>query len=835
MNILYQIILNCSDDAVWPKYNDQVLKLGEVLSQSNNEIIKLKGKKAIAEALNNIGYLANTEGDIPKAIEYYTKSLKMQEEVGDKKGMASTFNNFGYIYEHKGDLVKGEQFYQKSLKIQEDLGDKKDIAIVLNNIAHIYETQGKIKEAMIYHKKNMRLREEVGDKQGLATTINNVAIIYENQGDLDSALKMQLISLKIREDINDKKGIAGSLNNIGLIYDRQGDITKALWYYNKSLKIQIEIKSRFGEANTLNNISQTYNNQGNIAKALEYMSRSLKLYEEMDDKKGIAAMLSNIGTVYFAQGDLVNAEAYYKKSLKINEEAGEKSGTANSLLNLGTLYAKQNNLQKAFDHFNRSLMIREEMGNKKGIAGALNKIGEIYFKRDELSNALNSFNRSLRLYAEIRNKDGLTYVFNNLSRVYLKQKKHTLALAYCDSSIAFSKELGFPENLLLSENTHSKIDSATGNYLAAYLHYKNYIIYRDSIHNKETRKAGIKNQLKYDYEKKALADSIRVNEEKKVISAQLKEEKTKSYSLYGGLALVLIFSGFMVNRFMVTSKQKKIIELKEQETQKQNLVISHQKEMVEEKHKEITDSINYAERIQRSFLASSELLDSNLKEYFVFFQPKDVVSGDFYWASKLRNDNFILATADSTGHGVPGAIMSILNISSLERAVEQGLLEPAEIFNHTRTTIIERLKKDGSELGGKDGMDCSLISFDFNNSRLTYSAANNPVWIVREDQIIELVPDKMPVGKHDKDHIPFTQHDVDLKKGDVVYTLTDGLPDQFGGPKGKKFMYKKLKELLITISSEPMKTQKQILVKTLNDWKGGLEQVDDVCLIGIRV
>jgi serine phosphatase RsbU (regulator of sigma subunit) len=341
--------------------------------------------------------------------------------------------------------------------------------------------------------------------------------------------------------------------------------------------------------------------------------------------------------------------------------------------------------------------------------------------------------------------------------------------------------------------------------------------------------------LKYDYEKKALADSVRVNEEKKVISAQLRVEKTKSYSLYGGLALVLVFSGFMVNRFRVTSKQKKIIELKEQETQKQNLIISHQKEIVEEKHKEITDSINYAERIQRSFLASSELLDSNLKEHFVFFQPKDVVSGDFYWASELSNKNFILATADSTGHGVPGAIMSILNISSLEKAVEQGLLEPAEIFDHTRNTIIERLKKDGSELGGKDGMDCSLISFDFINSKLTYSAANNPVWIVRENQIIELAPDKMPVGKHDKDHVPFTQHHLDLKKGDVVYALTDGLPDQFGGPKGKKFMYKKLKELLITISQEPMKIQKQILVETLNSWKGNLEQVDDVCLIGIRV
>ena len=310
---------------------------------------------------------------------------------------------------------------------------------------------------------------------------------------------------------------------------------------------------------------------------------------------------------------------------------------------------------------------------------------------------------------------------------------------------------------------------------------------------------------------------------------QLKQEKTKSYALYGGLALVLIFAVFMVNRFRVTNKQKQIIELKEIETQKQ-------KHIIEDKHKEITDSINYAERIQRSFLASDELLKENLNDYFVFFQPKDIVSGDFYWASKLNNGHFVLVTADSTGHGVPGAIMSIINISCLEKAVEeQKLTEPNDILNHTRIKIIERLKKDGSAEGGKDGMDCSLISFDFKSYKLSYAAANNPIWIVRSNQLLEYVPDKMPVGKHDKDTISFTQHHIDIQTGDVVYALTDGLPDQFGGPKGKKFMYKQLKDLLISIALLPMTEQHHLLKTALNDWKGTFEQVDDVCIIGVRI
>ena len=286
----------------------------------------------------------------------------------------------------------------------------------------------------------------------------------------------------------------------------------------------------------------------------------------------------------------------------------------------------------------------------------------------------------------------------------------------------------------------------------------------------------------------------------------------------------------MFNRYKITQKQKQIIEIKELETQKQ-------KHLIEEKHKEITDSINYAERIQKSFLASTTLLNENLKNYFVFFQPKDVVSGDFYWATKLNNENFALVTADSTGHGVPGAIMSLLNITSLESAIKDGCIEPSDILNATRNTIINRLKNDGSADGGKDGMDCSLIQINFKTYKLTIASANNPVWIVKNNgvDIIEIKADKMPVGKHDKDNIPFTQHEIQLNTGDIVYTLTDGFPDQFGGPKGKKFMSKNLRELLVSISQEPMGTQKQIIQTELKNWQGNLEQVDDICIIGIKI
>jgi serine phosphatase RsbU (regulator of sigma subunit)/ligand-binding sensor domain-containing protein len=281
---------------------------------------------------------------------------------------------------------------------------------------------------------------------------------------------------------------------------------------------------------------------------------------------------------------------------------------------------------------------------------------------------------------------------------------------------------------------------------------------------------------------------------------------------------------------------EKTVKERTAEVVKQKEEIESQKLLVESKNKDITDSINYAQRIQRSLLASDKLLSTYLKDYFIYFQPKDIVSGDFYWASELHDGNLAFVTADSTGHGVPGAIMSMLNISCLNEAINGNkLTAPNEILNFTRKKIIGHLSNDGSAEGGKDGMDCSIVCFDFKQLQIKLAAANNPVWIVRNKEIIEFAPDKMPVGKHDNDTISFSEQVFQLIKGDVVYTLTDGMPDQFGGPKGKKFMYKQLKELLISISDKEMKEQKEILSSKLNVWKGELEQIDDICLVGVRI
>ena len=361
-------------------------------------------------------------------------------------------------------------------------------------------------------------------------------------------------------------------------------------------------------------------------------------------------------------------------------------------------------------------------------------------------------------------------------------------------------------------------------------------------------KVNYNNLLEGDYEFSIRGRNI-YGAESQTLSFQFSIAPPWFRTWWAYLGYVFLFSasviGFIRYRTRALAEEKlkleKLVKVRTKEVVAQKDEILKQKLVVDKQHQEISDSINYAQRIQSSLIGSEKLLRKHLPDFFVLLIPRNVVSGDFYWAAPLSPNNFLLATADSTGHGVPGAIMSILNIACLKDSIEADKqTDPAEILNHTRKRIISSLAGDEEEEGGKDGMDCSLISYDFPNLRMFYAAANSPIWIVRnsengEKELIELKPDKMPVGKFTEELSAFTQHEVKLQKGDLVYTFTDGFADQFGGSQGKKFKYKPLRALLTEIANQPLNIQKQILKDTFLKWKGDEEQTDDVCLIGVKV
>jgi serine phosphatase RsbU (regulator of sigma subunit) len=491
----------------------------------------------------------------------------------------------------------------------------------------------------------------------------------------------------------------------------------------------------------------------------------------------------------------------------------------------------------------------KEIGDKQGIASSYNNIGIIYDYKGDYKEALKNYFASLKIKEEIGDKQGMASSNINIGEVNILIKNYTEARNHLNTALLLSTEIGSKEWVKDSYLALASLDTLLGNWKSAFMYYQRHSEIKDSIFNEDGTRSMAEMQTKYESEKKESEIKL-LQKEKEVQGKNLEKQKTIRDAILVGLLLVIIFAVLMYNRFRLIRKQKNIIELKEKETQLQ-------KEVIEEKHKEITDSINYAERIQRSLLASKEFLDENLNRghaelvsashetpkqvqgdnnnYFIFFKPKDIVSGDFYWASKLSNNHFALITADSTGHGVPGAIMSILNIACLNEAIKEGLCLPNEILNHTRTKIIDVLKRDGSKDGGKDGMDCSLIVLNKERTQLIFATANNPVFIIRNNELIEFKPDKMPVGKHDKDAESFSLQTVNLQKGDIIYTLTDGFSDQFGGENGKKYMIKTLKQLLLQIASLTMQEQQQKLAQEFTNWKGENEQVDDVCIMGVKI
>ncbi len=632
-------------------------------------------------------------------------------------------------------------------------------------------------------------------------------------------------SVTVQKSIN--ASLASALNNIGVVHQIKGEMNLALAYYLKSLNTALKTDDKQGIAATYNNIGHMYSNLGDIPLALLNHNKGLKIFEEIDSQSGIASSYGNIAVIYNGQGDTELALKYLKKSLKIREKIDDKKGLGSAYNNIGVIFRNNGNPDSALTYFKKSLKIREEIGDKKGMAICYNNIGATYKNDENIDLALQYHKKSLEISQEIGNKSAIAYSYNSIGILKLQKGEVKEAKEYGKKGLALAKEIGFPESIKLNAQLLYDVAQKEGNYKDA-LEMRNLEIQmRDSIASETNIKASANQQSKYEYEKeKALTEA----EQAKKDALALEEKQKQQLITYGsiaGLVIVLLFLFVLFKRFKITQKQKAIIE--------------RQKHIVDEKQKEILDSIHYAKRIQMAMLTSEEYISHHFKaEFFILFQPKDVVSGDFYWATQQHN-KFYIATADCTGHGVPGAFMSLLNISFLnENVIERKLENPAQILNEQRKEIIKALNPKGNE-NSKDGMDCVLCSFDLYNNKLDFAAANNPLWLVRKNdstktnELIEYKGDKMPVGKYNEKSADFTPQQIDLQKGDIVYTFTDGYADQFGGNKGKKFMYKKLKDLLIQIAHLPMDEQKKSLNKTMNDWKGNNEQVDDILIIGVRI
>jgi serine phosphatase RsbU (regulator of sigma subunit) len=653
--------------------------------------------------------------------------------------------------------------------------------------------------------------------QYYALSLNNSGYLSMQKGNSYEAYKDYDLALNILKGINDKNGIATALVNIGQVFRQEGNVNKALEFYHNALKIQLETGDKLGMATSYNNIAFVFDSQGEIPEALEYYKKSLDIYKEINDQEGIATAYGNLGYIYSSHGDPACKE------------------TKND--------CRRSSFILAIDYLKRSIVIREEIEEPYGLSSALNVLGGIYdnygdpectLSKEEClkqshAKALELYLRSLDLRTRIDNKSGLAQSYSSLAEHMLKTGLTDKALEYAQKGLVMSKKLGSPERIMDAAFMLKKIYEKQNRYQESLNMYHLYVQMKDSVFNLETKRAAIRKGFQIEYEKQSATDSIKnlakINEERIRSDAAIAQQRSYTYGGLIGFALMLLVAVISFRAFRNKQKANIIIT-------GQKAFSEEQKKIIEHKQKEIIDSINYAKRLQEAILPPKEFIEKHVPDNFIIYEPKDLVAGDFYWA-EFRNDMFFIAAADSTGHGVPGAMVSVVCGNALNRAVKEfGLKETGKILDKTRDLVLETFERSASEV--KDGMDISLLCINTKTKDVSWSGANNPLWYIHNNELTEIKADKQPIGKTDFPK-PFTTHRIEYREGTDYYLFTDGMADQFGGPNGKKFKYKQLSELFLKNSNLEQKLQSENILRTFNEWKNELEQVDDVCIISVRL
>ncbi len=545
--------------------------------------------------------------------------------------------------------------------------------------------------------------------------------------------------------------------------------------------------------------------KGNSFAATKAYQKSIDLYEELGQNP--VNIYGNLGTVYYYTGEYDKAIKYFKATLEGLKES-DFNTKAEVCHNIGTAYINLNEFNKSLEYLYLSKNYRIKQGNSTKLTLTFNQISEAYRRLNRIDSARYYVNKALRI---IHKEDVYSNIWIeiNLSQIEFLVENYSKSILHARKALSLAKTT---ENTWALPDINRLLFTAfeKGNNIdSAYYYFKEYTVINDSINDAESAKKIVEAQLNFEHEKEIALKEKEHQAQLIVEKSRQEKQKVVIIAVVCGLVILIIGLVLLFNRFKVTKYQKVIIE---------------------EKNKEITDSINYAKRIQGAILPSIKTIKEHLPHSFILYQPKDIVAGDFYWLEH-KDGKVLFAAADCTGHGVPGAMVSVVCNNGLNRSVrEHGLTEPGKILDKTREIIIAEFEKSEEEV--KDGMDIALCSLDGN--KLQYAGANNPLWIIRNGEILEIKADKQPIGKYAANN-PYTTHSIELEKGDSIYIFTDGYVDQFGGEKSKKYKAANFKKLLLSVQEKSMEEQKIIIDKTFKDWKGNLEQIDDVCVMGVRV
>lgn len=833
----------------------------------DNIIPTVSDDSLLAELYNLRGQKWSTI-DLDSCYDSYKKSLSISEPkflAGDMThvyNVAGTYTSFAAIFNKKGDNLTAINWANKTIEV---LRSAPKSGLKLRKLINSYNTLGtlygfvsKLDSSTWAHSNAVRLSKRLGDNKEYASSINNLALALYYTGQIDSAQTLFLDALELREQFAPKKDLAQSYNNVAILYMRSGDLETCLEYLHKGLNMRQEIGDSNGIANSLGNIAYVLNNQGNYEKAVEYYQKSLALNRKMNEWSSVCGNLNNIGILYNEAGQHELAFETFEELLAISKKTNSISDEIAALEGMASVEGKQNRLNEAKEHLLKAFELSNSIENRTRHSNILRNLGSLYYKLGDAEKAIEYLEQALEISSKNNISSDLCDTHNSLGEFYkgtgnLKESEYHL-----NKALELSKKLGYPKDIIRSSKLLSEIYVDWGQYKNAYEMKVLQFEMHDSISRTDNMEAINDLNIKYQTDKKEKELALKEAElrekdllDKKRLAeierAEIENEKRNSQLMLSliGLGLLLIMSAFVYRGYVQKRKANTLIV-------KQKAEVDHAYAELGEKNKEILDSINYAKRIQNAILPPNKVVKTHLNQSFILYEPKDIVAGDFYWLEHSPKGT-LFAACDCTGHGVPGAMVSVVCNNGLNRSVrEHGLTDPGKILDKTREIIIEEFEKSDEEV--KDGMDIALCSLKEN--KLQFAGAHNPLWIVRKSlkteddnkaypqdyhvevsgdyELIEIKADKQPIGRY-IDPKPYTTHELELESEDTIYVFSDGFIDQFGGEKGKKFKAKNFKTLLLSIQNLSMEDQGKELMRVFNEWKGDFEQLDDVCVIGVRV
>jgi len=616
-----------------------------------------------------------------------------------------------------------------------------------------------------------------------------IGTAYKNIKEYDSCEKYQKAGLKLYEKINDARGISLAYNGLGILEKNRNNFIKSLEYYYKAIEPLDKEKDKGRYATIYMNIGIVYRNLKNPKRALDYYKSCDSVYQILKDTAGIIKNNVNTCTALKEFGKFEEAKILGLHTQKIIELNGSKnSGAFNLYEIIAGIYFHEKNYPKAEQYYLKRFEFEAEMGNQSVLA---------------------SMYESLALLYKQWGKEFLADKYYKLAVQNLSKNRDTKTrLALLNLKIDFLKSGGnFKEALELHEEKYKLNDS----------------IFSMDLTEKISK---MENDISNQQQKKDL-ELLQKNQAIKDL--EIKRQRFFNYGLVIVVLLIVVFVFFILRSLRVNKLINSELNIKNKKVEEQNSII-------EEKNKDIIDSINYAQRLQQILLPAEEEFKQALPASFLYFEPKDIVSGDFYFIERTEEFAFV-SVVDCTGHGVPGAIMSMVANNLLNKVVrEKKLTKPAEILQELNHELYYSLKQNVSQKTASDGMDMAICVFYPAKMELHFGAANTSIYIVRDKKLIELKPDKMGLGKMAfENNFKFTQQIFKVEKNDMIYMGTDGYADQFGGERGKKMMKKNMQKLFIDIAELPTEKQFSVVKDNFTGWKGNLGQVDDVTVLGFRI